>query len=142
MSDGLWSPGNAAMLACGWLGEIVNFLPPRQRILPVFFVRIPFVSFYKIANSVTHQIRNCPRKTQTATTGTRSPLLASQYNLIGRRRCSAVSRKTASILADIQLTLVISKSKGPSEKLRDIHTSTYQMCSIEKNTNRTTKFHK
>ena len=25
MSDGLQSPGNAAMFACGWLGEIVNF---------------------------------------------------------------------------------------------------------------------
>ena len=42
----------------------------------------------------------------------------------------------------LQSILVISKSKGPSETLRDIHTSTYQMCRIEKNTNRTTKFHK
>ena len=42
----------------------------------------------------------------------------------------------------IQSTLVISKSKGPSETLRDIRTSTYQMCRIEENTNRTTKFHK
>ena len=31
----------------------------------------------------------------------------------------------------IQSTLVISKSKGPSETLRDIRTSTYQICSIE-----------
>ena len=38
-------------------------------------------------------------------------------------------------------TLVISK-KGPSETLQDIRTSTYQMCRIEENTNRTTKFHK
>ena len=30
----------------------------------------------------------------------------------------------------IQSTLVISKSKGPSETLRDIRTSTYQICSI------------
>ena len=42
----------------------------------------------------------------------------------------------------IQSTLVISKSKGPSETLRDIRTSTYQICRIEENTNRTTKFHK
>ena len=42
----------------------------------------------------------------------------------------------------IQSTLVISTSKGPSETLRDIRTSTYQMCRIEENTNRTTKFHK
>ena len=41
----------------------------------------------------------------------------------------------------IQSTLFISKSKGPSETLRDIPTSTYQMCRIEENTNRTTKFH-
>ena len=41
-----------------------------------------------------------------------------------------------------QSTLVISKSKGPSEILRDIRTSTYQMCRTEENTSRTTKFHK
>ena len=39
----------------------------------------------------------------------------------------------------IQSTLVISKSKGPSETLRGIRTSTYQICRIEENTNRTTK---
>ena len=43
---------------------------------------------------------------------------------------------------NIQSTLVISKSKGPAETLRDIRTSTYQMCRIEENTKRTTKFHK
>ena len=35
----------------------------------------------------------------------------------------------------LQSTLVISKSKGPSETHGDIRTSTYQMCSIEENTN-------
>ena len=43
---------------------------------------------------------------------------------------------------EIQSTLVISKSKGPSETLRDIRTSTYQIFRIEENTNRTTKFNK
>ena len=42
----------------------------------------------------------------------------------------------------VQSTLVISKSKGPSKTLRDIRTSTYQICSIEEKTIRTTKFHK
>ena len=42
----------------------------------------------------------------------------------------------------IQSTLVISKSKGSSETLRDIRISTYQICKIEENTNRTTKFYK
>ena len=46
------------------------------------------------------------------------------------------------VFKHIQSTLVISKSKGPSKTLRDIRTSTYQMCRIEENTNRTTKFHK
>ena len=41
-----------------------------------------------------------------------------------------------------QSTLVISKSKGPTKTLRDISTSTYQICSIEEKTIRTTKFHK
>ena len=42
----------------------------------------------------------------------------------------------------LQSTLVISNSKGPAETLRDIRTSTYQICRIEENTKRTTKFHK
>ena len=46
------------------------------------------------------------------------------------------------LMFNIQSTLVISKSKGPSEKLRDIRTSTYQICRIEENANQTTKFHK
>ena len=41
---------------------------------------IPFVSFYKVADFVTQQIRYCPFKTQTATTGTQPPLVASQFN--------------------------------------------------------------
>ena len=43
---------------------------------------------------------------------------------------------------NVQSNLVISKSKGPSKTLRDIRTSTYQICSIEEKTIRTTKFHK
>ena len=35
----------------------------------------------------------------------------------------------------VQSTLVISKSKGPTETLRDIRGPTYQMCGIEENTN-------
>ena len=42
----------------------------------------------------------------------------------------------------VQSTLVISKSKGPSETLRDIRTSTYQVCRTEENTYGITKFHK
>ena len=38
------------------------------------------------------------------------------------------------IRSQIQSTLVISKSKGPSKILRDIRTSTYQTCSIEEKT--------
>ena len=34
----------------------------------------------------------------------------------------------------VQSTLVISKSKRPSKTLRDIHTLTYQICSIEEKT--------
>ena len=38
-----------------------------------------FFSFYKQAKSVSQQMRNCLCKTQTAITGTRPPLVASQY---------------------------------------------------------------
>ena len=41
---------------------------------------------------------------------------------------------------ECKYSLVISKSKGPSDSLRDICTSTYQICRTEKNTNQTTKF--
>ena len=34
----------------------------------------------------------------------------------------------------VQSTLVVSKSKEPSETLRDIRTSTYQVCRIKENT--------
>ena len=43
---------------------------------------------------------------------------------------------------DIQSTLVISKSKGLFEMLRDICTSTYQICRIEEHITRTTTFQK
>ena len=45
-------------------------------------------------------------------------------------------------ILEIQSTLVISKSKGPSKTLRDIRTSTYQIYSIEEKNIRTTTFHK
>ena len=44
-----------------------------------FFVGVSFVSFDKQAKFVSQQMRNCVCKTQTATTGTRPPLVASQY---------------------------------------------------------------
>ena len=45
-------------------------------------------------------------------------------------------------ILNIQSTLVISKSKGPSVSLRDICTLTYQISRIEENTNRRTELHK
>ena len=42
----------------------------------------------------------------------------------------------------VQSTLVISKSKGLYEILRDIRASTYQTCRIEEKIIRTTTFHK
>ena len=40
---------------------------------------VSFVTVYKMAEPVAQQMRNCVCKTQTATTGTRPPLVASQY---------------------------------------------------------------
>ena len=45
-----------------------------------------------------------------------------------------VKMPRTSITVEIQSTLVISKSKGPSKTLRDIRISTYQICSIEEKT--------
>ena len=55
------------------------------------------------------------------------------------RECLTTAVATCS---HIQSTLVISKSKGPSKTLRDIRTSTYQICSIEEKTILATKFRK
>ena len=49
---------------------------------------------------------------------------------------------TSDMEKSLQSTLVISKSKGLSEILRYIRTSTYQICRIEDKINRTTLFHK
>ena len=56
--------------------------------------------------------------------------------------CLQNIRQHCMIHLQLQSTLVISKSKGPFETLPDIRTSTYQICRIEENTKRTTKFHK
>ena len=45
-------------------------------------------------------------------------------------------------LIDIQSTLVISKSKGRSEILRDIRSSTYRICTSGEKINQTTTFHR
>ena len=50
--------------------------------------------------------------------------------------------KDRKAILKLQSIFVISKSKRPSEILRDNRTSTYQICRIEEYTNRTTKFHK
>ena len=52
------------------------------------FVGVSFISFYKQAKSVSQQMRNCVCKTQTATTGTRPPLVASQCSFAGLIRRS------------------------------------------------------
>ena len=44
-----------------------------------------------------------------------------------------VIRDVFSIFYNIQSTLVISNSKGLYETLRDIRTSTYQICGTEEN---------
>ena len=49
-------------------------------------------------------------------------------NILGKQNVAV------NFLILIQSTLVISKSKGPSESLRDIRTSTYQICRTEENT--------
>ena len=52
--------------------------------------------------------------------------------------CSCVGK----LLGYIQSTLVVSNSKGQSEILRDIRTSTYQICRIEEKLIRLTTFNK
>ena len=42
---------------------------------------VSFVTVYKMAEPVAQQMRNCVCKTQTVITGTRPPLVASQYRL-------------------------------------------------------------
>ena len=50
------------------LGKLFTCCLPDKEFYQSFYVGIPFVSFNKIAESETQQIRNCPFKTYTATT--------------------------------------------------------------------------
>ena len=52
---------------------------------------VSVVTVYKMAEPVAQQMRNCVCKTQTATTGTRPPLVASQYTLKTSKICTAGS---------------------------------------------------
>ena len=54
----------------------------------------------------------------------------------------AISLGSFYLMIQILSTFVISKSKGLSEILRVIRTSTYQICRIEEKINRTSTFHK
>ena len=57
--------------------------------------------------------------------------------------CNDASNKCFTRAYRTYSRLSLSRSrKGPAETLRDIRTSTYQMCRIEENTKQTTKFHK
>ena len=57
-------------------------------------------------------------------------------------RCGRESIYTRQDIQQIQSTLVILNSMGPFEILRDIRTSTYQICRIEDKIIRTTTFNK
>ena len=46
-------------------------------------------------------------------------------------QCTVLDLWVGYVSSEIQSTFVISKSKGSSKTLRDIRTSTYQICSIE-----------
>ena len=65
------------MLRCWHVGGLVKlftFAPQTENFTSLFSLGFPFVSFYKIAEPVTQQIRNCPCKAKTATTG-RQPVV-------------------------------------------------------------------
>ena len=63
-------------------------------------------------------------------------------NIILLLKVHHISRIFRSEIKKVQSTLVTSKSKGPTETLQDIRTSTYQMCRIEENTKQKTNVHK
>ena len=63
--------------------------------------------------------------------GGSTPTLKSWHQLNGELK---VYKVELFALKQVQSTLVISKSKGPSKTVRDIRTSTYQICSIEEKT--------
>ena len=64
----------------GRLVKLLYFRLPGRKFDQSFLMGVSFVSVYKIAESVVQQMRNCVCKMQTANTGTRPPLVASQYN--------------------------------------------------------------
>ena len=90
-----------------------------------------------IRNGVTSRIQNIVRR---GICRLYSILFCDYFSLqlIG---CDSLSEQKRNGL-ELQSTLVISKSKGPTKTLQDIRTSRYQICNIEEKTIRTTKFHK
>ena len=67
-------------------------------------------------------------------------LTSTSYNDVWRNHVQTANAILTNYV--IQSTLVISKSKGPDETLRDIRLSTDQMCSIEENTKQLHSFYK
>ena len=61
----------------------LTFCLPGRNFAQSFLWTFFFVSFYKEAESVVQNMHNCVCKTQTATTGTRPSLVASQYSFAG-----------------------------------------------------------
>ena len=64
------------------------------------------------------------------------------FSTAGVMCCVALVQHLFVFHFSVQATLVISNSKGPSETLRDIRTSTYQIFRIEEKIIRTTTFNK
>ena len=71
--EGCWHEGR--------LIKLLTFCLLGRKLISLF-VCVSFVSFYKMTESVVQHMRNCVCKTQTATTGTRPPLVASHYEQI------------------------------------------------------------
>ena len=61
---------------------------------------------------------------------------------LGKKGSTLLNKHSGANVLHIQSTLVISISKGPSKILRDIRTSTYQICRIEEKIIRITTFNK
>ena len=74
-------------------------------------------------------------RSDTLPTALRRPAIAKVNSYIVESAVIDILENDNGAMRYVQSTLVISKSKGPSETLQDIRTSTYQICRIEENTN-------
>ena len=108
----------------------------------VWWMTCNFTPFLKVWNSENERLYAMEPRLQSKRFPPQAALKPGSARSVDNRLIDWATRAPITEGFKLQSTLVISKSKGPSETLRHIRTSTYQICRMKENTIRTTDFRK